>query len=260
MMVSAMYTIFNKILRRTDQRNMDPASCIKCRDDELDSFAFYPRLTYQMSDEWDFKNRFAAQLLPSGGSVEHIIAWISNSAKPGQLNIQMGDFSVLYSGSDKRGRFDAVVTSFFIDTAAESVLVYLSNIYSVLKPGGVWLNAGPLHYHKSANVPYSHMYLESIILASGFDYISSEIVSTDYCGEDGVTMRPEMYRIPISLYRKKIEEVNDTLLDVGKIERILHNLKMQGSRDFESSGVDDMHTMTRRLKDTIYSTTSSEEK
>ena len=41
---------------------------------------------------------------------------------------------------------DAVVTSFFIDVC-DDVVACIDAIASVLKPGGVWLNSGPLKYH-----------------------------------------------------------------------------------------------------------------
>ncbi|CAM9301158.1 unnamed protein product, partial [Ectocarpus fasciculatus] len=160
------------------------------------NWSFYPRLMYQMSDEWDFKNRFVSQTLPGGSDADHIIKWLNKNRAEGHkssLDVQLGDFSKLYSSSDKTNRFDGVVTSFFIDTAAESVLVYLSNLYNVLKDGGYWVNAGPLHYHKATNVPYSHAYLQEIISICGFELLESQTVYTDYCGEEDVTMRPEYY-------------------------------------------------------------------
>lgn len=44
--------------------------------------------------------------------------------------------------------WDGVVTVFFIDTA-HNVIEYLETIYKILKPGGYWINLGPLLYHFS---------------------------------------------------------------------------------------------------------------
>jgi hypothetical protein len=46
----------------------------------------------------------------------------------------------------KAGVYDAVVTCFFIDTAPV-VIDYLATIRHALRPGGVWINFGPLLYH-----------------------------------------------------------------------------------------------------------------
>jgi carnosine N-methyltransferase len=44
------------------------------------------------------------------------------------------------------GEFDAVVTSFFMDTTTTSDL-YMNKIIGLLKPGGWWINCGPFNYH-----------------------------------------------------------------------------------------------------------------
>ncbi|KAJ9448814.1 Carnosine N-methyltransferase [Diplonema papillatum] len=60
----------------------------------------------------------------------------------------VGSFEVLYSPGAARHRlFDCVVTSFFIDTLSTPVPAVLSIISSLLSPGGVWVNYGPLKYH-----------------------------------------------------------------------------------------------------------------
>lgn len=54
-----------------------------------------------------------------------------------------GDFVQCYR---EPAQFDAVCTSFFIDTAANPLL-YIDTIYRTLKPGGIWVNVGPLLWH-----------------------------------------------------------------------------------------------------------------
>lgn len=49
-----------------------------------------------------------------------------------------GDFLEMFPQDSK---FDAVVTLFFIDIS-NNVIDFLSNIYRLLKPGGVWINLG----------------------------------------------------------------------------------------------------------------------
>eukprot|EP01122_Echinamoeba_exundans_P012048 TRINITY_DN4961_c0_g1_i1.p1 TRINITY_DN4961_c0_g1~~TRINITY_DN4961_c0_g1_i1.p1 ORF type:complete len:392 (+),score=57.30 TRINITY_DN4961_c0_g1_i1:31-1206(+) len=55
-----------------------------------------------------------------------------------------GDFVEIYSGQPDH--WDAVCTCFFIDTA-NSIFDYIETIWNILKPGGVWINLGPLLYH-----------------------------------------------------------------------------------------------------------------
>lgn len=62
------------------------------------------------------------------------------------LTFKQGNFLTEYSST--KGKWDCLVTCYFIDTG-NNVLEYLQCIYSLLKPGGIWLNCGPLLYHKS---------------------------------------------------------------------------------------------------------------
>lgn len=55
-----------------------------------------------------------------------------------------GEF--LESYSDQENEWDCVLTCFFIDTAPV-IIEYIDVIYKILKPGGVWINLGPLLYH-----------------------------------------------------------------------------------------------------------------
>jgi hypothetical protein len=63
-----------------------------------------------------------------------------------------GDFCVLYSSSDYKETFDAVATIFFIDTAP-NVIRYIEAVRNCLKPGGLWINLGPLLWHQAPKSP-----------------------------------------------------------------------------------------------------------
>lgn len=52
----------------------------------------------------------------------------------------------IYSKPEHAGAFDAVATCFFIDTAPVA-MEYIDVIKHVLRPGGVWVNCGPLSFH-----------------------------------------------------------------------------------------------------------------
>ena len=75
---------------------------------------------------------------------------------PGQLSMCAGDFVEVYGRADQRGRWDCVVTCFFLDTA-HNVLAYLEVLRHCLRDGGVWINLGPLLFHWAD----SHTYLDS---------------------------------------------------------------------------------------------------
>jgi N2227-like protein len=50
------------------------------------------------------------------------------------------------------GYYDAIVTCFFLDTAT-NLFDYISTIHASLATGGIWVNVGPLHWHRNALLP-----------------------------------------------------------------------------------------------------------
>ncbi|KAG8942829.1 hypothetical protein FRC03_002851 [Tulasnella sp. 419] len=55
-----------------------------------------------------------------------------------------------YGKESQEGKWNAVLTCFFIDTAKD-IIEYLNIIHRVLVPGGVWINLGPLLWHYENN-------------------------------------------------------------------------------------------------------------
>ncbi|KAL2858182.1 N2227-like protein-domain-containing protein [Aspergillus pseudodeflectus] len=69
-----------------------------------------------------------------------------SGTKFGNMSMSAADFVVLYSSPSHRHTFDAVATVFFIDTAP-NLIRYIQAIQNCLKPGGIWINVGPLLWH-----------------------------------------------------------------------------------------------------------------
>ena len=67
------------------------------------------------------------------------------------MGIAAGEFVNSYGTEKEKGQWDCVMTCFFLDTAV-NVLDYLDVIKNILKPGGIWINFGPLEWHW-ANAP-----------------------------------------------------------------------------------------------------------
>ena len=66
------------------------------------------------------------------------------------LNFSMaaGDFLDVYSSDSE---LDCCVMCFFLDTA-HNPIIYINKVYEILKPGGYWINFGPLLYHFSDTI------------------------------------------------------------------------------------------------------------
>lgn len=68
------------------------------------------------------------------------------SSTVGNMSMSAADFIPLYSNPSQTNVFDAVATVFFIDTSP-NLIRYIETIKNCLKPGGIWINVGPLLWH-----------------------------------------------------------------------------------------------------------------
>ena len=93
----------------------------------------------------------------------------TNLNTQGMLGMAAGDFVQVFNDEEFAGSFDAVATCFFIDTA-HNFIDYLEVIYKVLRPGGYWVNLGPLQWHWS----------------DAHTYLPGEELSIEVCSEDVV--------------------------------------------------------------------------
>lgn len=129
-----------------------------------------------------------------------------------QLSMAAGDFVAVYSTPRNAGAWDAVLTCFFIDTAPV-LHEYIDAISHMLRPGGLWINLGPLLYHwqnavasaapdaegeglvggvderylRSVELPYADV--RYAILASGFDIVSESVGRSSYAANPRGLMR-----------------------------------------------------------------------
>ena len=69
-----------------------------------------------------------------------------------RMSMSTGDFCVLYSSMNYKDTFNAVATVFFVDTAP-NVIRYIEAVRNCLKPGGLWVNLGPLLWHQAPRGP-----------------------------------------------------------------------------------------------------------
>lgn len=104
----------------------------------------------------------------------------------GSMSMVAGDFVEVYSRQENHEAFECVVTSFFIDTA-HNVLEYMDVIFAALKPGGFWINLGPLLYHwvdstdeSDLSIEISLLDIERIAEKMGFMTISKKFIPAPY--------------------------------------------------------------------------------
>lgn len=72
----------------------------------------------------------------------------------------------------EENHWDCVATCFFID-CANNIVQFIETIYKILKPGGIWINLGPLLYHFSdmpmeESIEPSYSEVRDVIRGLGF--------------------------------------------------------------------------------------------
>lgn len=109
------------------------------------------------------------------------------------FSMTAGDFLKVYTEQDE---WSCVATCFFID-CAPNVIEFIERIYSILKPGGYWLNLGPLLYHYSdmpteSSIEPPYDILLEIIRDMGFDILKESTgVKTKYAQNPNSMMQHE---------------------------------------------------------------------
>ena len=86
-----------------------------------------------------------------------------------------GDFLRIFN--DDKGQHwsatqDVLITHFFLDTA-RNVLSYMENIHRLLRPGGAWVNLGPLLWSYNAELQLSLDEVVRLAEAMGFDFLET---------------------------------------------------------------------------------------
>jgi len=85
------------------------------------------------------------------------------------ISMAAGDFLQVYTDTDE---WNCIATCFFID-CANNIVAFIETIYKILKPGGIWINLGPLLYHYSNvfdqnSIEPSYQVIKEVIKGIGF--------------------------------------------------------------------------------------------
>jgi len=80
------------------------------------------------------------------------------------------------------GSFDSVITPWFIDQVPRDLHAFMAEVWTALKPGGMWLNQGPLIYPEQ--IPFERRYsgveLFELLSEHGFSLVGSRSSSQPY--------------------------------------------------------------------------------
>jgi carnosine N-methyltransferase len=94
-----------------------------------------------------------------------------------KFSMAAGNFIEIYGNTSNADKWDAVVTCFFLDTAAVA-MEYIETIYKILKPGGKWINLGPLLYHWVADAESTNddRYQQSVEVRNSLSFFRFEVI------------------------------------------------------------------------------------
>ncbi|CAH8862398.1 unnamed protein product [Trichobilharzia szidati] len=120
-----------------------------------------------------------------------------------QFSMAAGDFIEIYTEPDA---WDCIATVFFIDTA-HNILDYLNTIWRILKPGGYWINFGPLLYHFSdipgeESLELSYAELRLAIERLGFEVIREKTGIQCSYTQNPASMLSYNYSCVYGIFRK----------------------------------------------------------
>ena len=111
---------------------------------------------------------------------------VAAAAPGGTLDMSMtaGDFLDVYAAPEHAAAWDALVTPFFVDTA-HNVLAYLALFARIVRPGGVWVNCGPLLWHFAdspgeLSLELTWDELRPLVAAHGFRIVEERTVDCPY--------------------------------------------------------------------------------
>ncbi|XP_037279774.2 carnosine N-methyltransferase [Rhipicephalus microplus] len=124
-----------------------------------------------------------------------------------QFSMAAGNFVEVYGSQLEQ--WDCVSTCFFLDTAP-NVVLYIETIAHILRPGGLWINLGPLLYHyadlpNEDSIEPSYEDVRNIILTMGFIFLKEETgIPTPYTQNPRSMMRYE-YRSVFFVCQKPLQ-------------------------------------------------------
>jgi len=138
-----------------------------------------------------FSNVASRQAMLRSVSIPDVLP--STLSPDSDFSLVAGDFEEIYGAEEsddndqepQAGRWDAILTCFFIDTA-KNIVNYLRILHRLLVPGGIWINLGPLLWHFENNetndpsVELDLAELKQLVREIGFEISKEKTIDTTY--------------------------------------------------------------------------------
>jgi carnosine N-methyltransferase len=150
-----------------------PSNYMLNRTTKTDEFTIYPFI-HQISNIKVFADQIRPVTIPD--------VLPSDLPKGADFSYSAGEFVQIYK--PQKESWDAVCTCFFMDTA-NNIVEYIETIHEILKPGGVWINLGPLLYHYSdirgeVSIELTNEQFMRVVREVGFEIKQESTIDTRY--------------------------------------------------------------------------------
>lgn len=121
-----------------------------------------------------------------------------------QFSMLAGDFTHIYRHQE--ACWDAIVTCFFMDTA-KNIVDYVRLIGRLLKPGGIWVNAGPLQWHwdntpDEVSIELTLDELRKLVVDLGLTFLEEETHESAYA-QHRASMHQSYYRCSLMVIQRQ---------------------------------------------------------
>ena len=174
--------------------------------EEAEPFTFHPFLD-AFTNNWDAQGRTMALSAPDVPASDR-----RRVRESGRLVLRPDDFVAFAQrcgGPDER-RSDVVVTSFLLDCLSEGMEEGVRAVRDSLRPGGLWIFSGPLHYFQGGQyVPRPSPTLQHILSLSedcGMDVeVPPESFPAPYVYRPGAFLAEAQWTVPLFAARKRVE-------------------------------------------------------
>ena len=139
----------------------------------------------------------------------------------GRMGMAATEFDAFCEDDAQRGAWDAVLTCFYVD-ACPDVTLACEHIHAVLRPGGLWINQGPLLYHwnrAAAEVPrLSADELLLLIGRLGFELLEHSHRVCSY-SQDPLSMCRSEYHCLFFVAMKRDDVVDEGRAGAREVDR-----------------------------------------
>eukprot|EP00915_Cephaloidophora_sp_WS-2016_P004721 GHVH01006303.1.p1 GENE.GHVH01006303.1~~GHVH01006303.1.p1 ORF type:complete len:488 (-),score=70.10 GHVH01006303.1:68-1531(-) len=179
--------------------------------DSMELFPFVMQNNNRRSRDLTFQKALIPDVSPCDDFAELVKSKFPDMCPPSEGEIfSMSEGEFVESYDEEENTWDAVLCSFFIDTA-QNIIQYIKTIARITKPGGYFISNGPLlyHYAESDNKPSIELSYEDIrsIILNWFDIVEEKECDACYTS-NGQSLMWTQYKTKFFVAKRRSDVEN----------------------------------------------------